>query len=123
MELFNGFEVSNFISRRHDSVRIVFAETFDLAKAESNGGAVGAPGVVRPPSHGERVLRVLARLGKVSASTLTPALSLPGRGSQRAIPLALIHIHASHFDSVLARVSHDLRRRVKTHRLTVQQRA
>src|SRR5690349_17522629 len=41
---------------------------------------------------------------------------------QRAIPFTTIHIHRAHFHTMLARIADDLRRRVKAHRLTVQQR-
>src|SRR5688572_7954264 len=42
---------------------------------------------------------------------------------QRAIPLALIDVDRPHVDPMIARIPDDLRRRVETHRLAVQQRA
>ena len=42
---------------------------------------------------------------------------------QRAIPIRRIHIHVVNFDTVFARIAHDLRRRVEAHRLRIQERA
>src|SRR4051812_35554615 len=41
---------------------------------------------------------------------------------QRAIPIRKIHIRRPYFDAVFLRVAHDLRRGVKPHRLTIEQR-
>ena len=41
---------------------------------------------------------------------------------QRAVPVAVIDVDRAHLDAVLARVAHDLRRRVEAHRLAVEQR-
>src|SRR5204863_5605787 len=38
------------------------------------------------------------------------------------IPLTFIHIDGAHFNSVRTRIDHNLRRRIKPHRLTVEQR-
>ena len=43
-------------------------------------------------------------------------------GLQRALPVARAHVHRPHFDAVAARILHQLRRRIETHRLAVQQR-
>ena len=40
---------------------------------------------------------------------------------QRAIPLREIHIHTAHLNPVFARIPHDLRRRIKPHRLGIEQ--
>src|SRR5690606_2183450 len=44
-------------------------------------------------------------------------------GLERAVPAACANVARQHADAVLARRAHELRRRVKPHRLTVQQRA
>ena len=42
---------------------------------------------------------------------------------QRAVPAAVAHVDRPHLDAVLARDAHELLRRIKPHRLAVQQRA
>ena len=41
---------------------------------------------------------------------------------ERRIPIRMIDVGRAHLDAVLARVAHDLRRRIEAHRLRVQQR-
>ena len=41
---------------------------------------------------------------------------------QRAVPIGEVDVGGARLDAVLARIAHDLRRRVKAHRLRVQQR-
>ena len=43
-------------------------------------------------------------------------------GFQRAVPVRAVHVDGSHLDAMLLRVAHELRGRVKTHRLAVEQR-
>ena len=41
---------------------------------------------------------------------------------QRAVPVGEVDVGGAHLDAVLARIAHDLRRRIEAHRLRVQQR-
>ena len=41
---------------------------------------------------------------------------------QRVVPFAETHIDGAHFDIMLARIAHDLGRRIETHRLRIEQR-
>ena len=41
---------------------------------------------------------------------------------QRAIPIAHRHVDRAHFDAMAPRIGHQLRRRVETHRLRIEQR-
>ncbi len=45
-----------------------------------------------------------------------------GSPFERAIPAAARHIDCAHLHAVRARIAHQLRRRIKTHRLTVDER-
>ncbi len=49
-----------------------------------------------------------------------PALAV---GLQEIVPGAEVHVDMAHFDAMLARVAHDLGRRIEAHRLRVEQRA
>ncbi len=40
---------------------------------------------------------------------------------ERAFEIAFLHIDGSYFDTMLSRIAHELRRRIETHRLTVEQ--
>ena len=58
-----------------------------------------------------------------SDSPRTIAQAQPQRAAfQRAIPVAGVHVDRAHLDAVLAGVAHQLGRRIKTHRLAVEQR-
>src|SRR5438445_7045465 len=68
-------------------------------------------------------------LGALSRQTLHEQETEPdcdaciGAGFQSAIPLASQRVHRPHLDAMPARVLHELRRRVKAHRLAVQERS
>src|SRR5512146_1008057 len=87
-------------------VRVHFLHSFNSSKSQSNRWATFPPIVF---------LFVASSLRRFVPLSLFVALF------PRALPL--IHVHRSHVHTMCARVDHDLRRRVKTHRLAVEQRA
>src|SRR4051794_34364095 len=136
MNLCNRGESTVTNSRSDDAIGEVGSKSSDLTETETEGRATDSPsrllllplpvpgrglgrGACGAYSH-RGIVRQRAHLG-----ALSPALS-PGRGEggrrlaqrlERAIPRAFIHIRFAHLDAVLARVPHDLRRLIETHRL------
>ncbi len=58
----------------------------------------------------------------ISPCSLCSRSAARGPSSSTAVPIRMIDIDGPHLDAVLAHVAHDLRGRVKTHRLRIEQR-
>jgi hypothetical protein len=78
------------------------------------------------------VLRTARTANKLRERDELPSPSFAGGGAstggegpflQHRIPLRVTHIHRQHLHPMLARIAHDLRRRIETHGLRIQQRA
>src|SRR5438552_12294744 len=116
-----------------EALCVGFGEPFDLAQPEAEDTTRGRS-VVRPS---RRALRALLRMREVINATNNYLLilrrlrssRLEGRTSgnaachpfQGAVPVAEIDVGRAHLDAVLTRTADDLRRRVKPHRLRVEQ--
>ena len=86
-----------------DCLAPVLGKAVDLAKTETNG--------VRR----SECRRSCDEWRGCNGPAAVPAL-------QRAIPVRMVHVDRPHLDAMLLRVAHELRGRVKTHRLAVEQR-
>src|SRR5262249_48640268 len=82
----------------HDQPRILLLESLDLAQAETH--CVRCPDIIQ-----HLAMQFVKALGRTRAW-------LESRTPER-----MVDIGQPHFDAVLARVAHDLRRRIKAHRL------
>ena len=56
------------------------------------------------------------------AMAVVDARRLEGRRLQRAVPAGMVDVDRAHLDAMLARVAHELRRRIEAHRLRVEDR-
>src|SRR5260370_1050715 len=86
-----------------DASAVLFRQSLDLAKTQPQ--RVGGADVARHVA----VERVHAR-GCVRA------------GLERGVPVGMVDVDRAHFDTMLAQVAHDLRRRIEAHGLGIEQR-
>src|SRR3954454_5043488 len=102
--MFDGMKLTESLSRRDDLLAMHLSHAFDFAKAQPNRRAINSP--------------LCFSFHPFSPSPLLPFHPF----FKRAIPLAVIDVNRAHFHSMLLRVSHNLRRLVKTHWLAIEQR-